>query len=237
MVVFVRLLGGLGNQLFQYAAGLSLATHHGTELRLDTSFLEKDSKDRPFNLNHFCIDEEFASQDDIAMFPGARGDFPGKAMLFVQRKFKPYYRCSTFVERGSNFDPNLFKAPKDVYLVGYWQSEKYFSGVRDILLKKLALKEEMSQESQEVAKKISQTRAISVHVRRGDYASNPKTNQFHGTCPPEYYENSARQVREKIPNSHFFVFSDEPDWVVRNLRIGDETTFVTSNVPARPPEG
>lgn len=233
MVVVVRLLGGLGNQLFQYAAGLSLAAHHRTELRLDTYFLETGRKDRPYNLDRFCIEEEFASQRDIARFPGARSDSLGSVRYLLQRTLRPYYRRPVFVERGFAFDPNFFRTSEDVYVVGYWQSEKYFSRIRDILLKKLALKEQMSGESQSVADTISQTHAVSVHVRRGDYASDPRTNQRHGTCPPEYYESCAKLAKERMPDPHFFVFSDEPDWAMQNLKLGDESTFVTSSGPSR----
>jgi hypothetical protein len=236
MVVIVRLTHGLGNQLFQYAAGLCLAVHHGTDLRLDITALKEVRKDQPFRLNSFCIDEKLASSEDIAAFPGAQGDLVGRARYTIERIFNPYYRCSTFIERGFTFDPNLFRSQKDVYLFGYWQSEKYFSGIRGTLLKKLELRGEMSLESQRIAKMISETRAISVHVRRGDYANNPATRKFHGTCSREYYENCASLIKERIPDACFFVFSDEPDWARQNLNIGDKITYITSNVPSRPHE-
>ena len=231
MTVIVRLRGGLGNQLFQYAAGMSLAIHHGTDLKLDKSFL--DTTKRPFwpyFLDRFDIHERFATKEEIAKIPGARDSvLATKFWAFVGRYDQSYYFYPTFVERSFSFDPNFFWTNKDVYLIGYWQSEKYFVSIADALRKEVTLKEPMPTASESMAEKIVQTESVSIHVRRGDYANHARTNRQHGLCSLDYYKRCVKSISERIHEPHFFVFSDEPDWVMKNLRTGAPTSFVIGN--------
>ncbi len=71
--------------------------------------------------------------------------------------------------------------------------------------------------------------AVSVHVRRGDYASNPETNRFHGTCSLEYYSDAFAVICDRVDNPTFFVFSDDPAWTRTNIRPPGKTVYVTHN--------
>ncbi len=89
--------------------------------------------------------------------------------------------------------------------------------------------EPLSGRNREAAEQIQTTNAISVHVRRGDYATNPATQAFHGILPAEYYRAAVREVSQAVRNPHFYVFSDDPDWCRHNLDLGHSTTFVDHN--------
>jgi hypothetical protein len=132
-------------------------------------------------------------------------------------------------EQGFPFDPAILKAPDNSYLVGYWQTEKYFNSVRPQLLRDFSFKAKPNAKNTATAKQITSTNAVSLHVRRGDYASDATTNQFHGLSPLEYYRRAIELVAGKVKAPHFFVFSDDPQWCKDNLATGHPTTYVTNN--------
>lgn len=83
--------------------------------------------------------------------------------------------------------------------------------------------------NEQVAQNILSVNAVSLHVRRGDYVSNLTINQFHGTCSLEYYNQAIAQIAKKVETPHFFVFSDDPEWVKSNLKIDYSITIVDHN--------
>ncbi len=87
----------------------------------------------------------------------------------------------------------------------------------------------MSAESEKIAKKIAKDISVSIHIRRGDYISDPKTNQYHGICSPEYYNNAVKYVSQKIHRAHFYIFSDDINWAANNFKIDFPMTFVGHN--------
>ena len=76
---------------------------------------------------------------------------------------------------------------------------------------------------------ISQTNSVSLHIRRGDYVSNQKTNQTHGTCDLDYYQRCITEIEKEVENPYFFVFSDEIEWVKENLKINHPAEYVDQN--------
>ncbi len=225
----MKLIGGLGNQLFQYAAARSLAKLHRTTLKLDITAFEH-YKLHKYSLNPFRIREEFASIEEIAKIKGSSASGLAKIALRMNRKFNPYYRESIFSETDLRpFDPRIVKTPKHVYLDGYWQSEKYFVDVQEIIRREFTVKCEPDPESRRIADKIAGTQSVNIHVRRGDYVSDARTNQVHGTCSLDYYKRCVNCIVGKVPSPHFFVFSDDPSWVAQNLRLEHPTTFVSHN--------
>jgi len=204
-MIIVRLIGGLGNQMFQYAAARRAAYVHSTTLKLDISAFNW-YKLRKYSLNHFNIIENIATADDIAQFKG---------QIIKQNFF--------------HFNPDILKVPKDVYLDGYWQSEKYFADIEDIIRKEFRTKYELYGKNKELASYIQNCTSVSLHIRRGDYVSDPQTNSVHGTCTLDYYQRCISKLLEKITDPHFFIFSDDPKWVIANLHLDYPTTFVIHN--------
>lgn len=228
-MIIVRLYGGLGNQLFQYAAGRRLSILHGTVLKLDVSWFAKYAL-RRYSLGPFRIAAEFATPEDIASVTGADRRGLTRRLHRLRRHLKPYYRQARFSEpRSGPFDPHFLKTPPNVYLDGYWQSEKYFQGIQDVIREEFSLIVNQDPKSRKVAERIAATESVSIHVRRGDYVSNPNTNRHHGTCEPEYYRRAIQLLMEKVAVPHAFIFSDEPDWAAENLALGCPATAVAHN--------
>jgi hypothetical protein len=125
------------------------------------------------------------------------------------------------------FDPRIVKyVSQNAYLEGYWQSEKYFAPIATLLRDEFKLKEPLSPACQGWVEKMKQTQSISLHVRRNDYVSNLHTNQYHGVCQPAYYDKAICHIRNQVPGTTLFVFSDEMDWARKNLRNYDPIEFI-----------
>lgn len=228
-MVIVNLIGGLGNQLFQYAAGRSLSIAHQTNLKLDISGFE-EYKLRTYGLDPFCVQEVFASPVEIANVTGSSKKGLSRFVFRARERLKPHFRRVVFSEPHFRpFNPDIFKTPTNVYLNGYWQSEKYFADIKDIIRREFTLKYEPDSYNREMIKRISSANSVSIHIRRGDYVSNPVTNRIHGTCTLDYYERCVSLISRKIDKPEFFVFSDDPDWAADNLRLDYPAVIVTHN--------
>jgi len=190
--MFVKLKGGLGNQMFQYAHGRSLE-FSGKKVIFDISFFEnnKAKRDiaRDFKLYNFNIDTrvKFVNKKNIYL------DFVNK----VKRKI------------GFSFEE-------------YFQGEKYFKNVEDLVRKEFTLKNEMGSDAKLLEEEIlNSNNSVSLHIRRGDYITDAKTNFYHGVCDLAYYERATKYLQEKFGNIKIFVFSDDINWVKENLHIED----------------
>jgi hypothetical protein len=209
-------MGGLGNQMFQYAAGRRLAIGHGTELVLDLSYLVNQPRGdvpRHFELDCFHIGGKRATEP----VDGGRR----------RRLLRPFERSNgfrRFRERGVQFQPAVLESPDNTLLVGYWQSERYFKDEEAQIRQDFAFAAPLSPEKSAVARTIGEN-AVSVHIRRGDYVSHD-ANKFHGLLPLEYYERAAAVITDKTKDPHFFVISDDPAWCRSHIKFPAATTFV-----------
>ena len=131
-MIITCLKGGIGNQLFQYAAGRALSAQHGVMLKLDISAFDNDPL-RVYALKDFSITAPIASPHDISVITGTKYLKFLRAALNAVEKRKPYYRRCIYNEQHFHFDKNFFNAPDKVYLSGYWQSELYFQNIFSIL--------------------------------------------------------------------------------------------------------
>jgi hypothetical protein len=227
-MVIIQLVGGLGNQMFQYAVARQLAYFRKTPLRLDISALHKDPL-RSYRLGYFNITGKIATEIEIARFKRlSRRRFARRLALFTQRLL-PEVKYSQITERSMYYDPEAFNTCGHLYLVGYWQSYKYFLNITGILHQEFTLKHNLSLESAEIASQIHQTNSISLHIRRGDYVNDPSTNQYHGVCSLMYYQEAVDKLIETVRQPHFFIFSDDIAWTQQNLRLNYPITFVTHN--------
>jgi hypothetical protein len=230
-MIIVKLFGGLGNQLFQYAAGRSLAAHHNISLKLDVRDIASN-RVRPYSLSPFKIVEDFASEEEIARIKGTDRSFLSRWCFSLAEKMKPYYSRSVFREPYLKpFDANVFKTPTAVYLDGYWQSERYFINIQDIIRREFTIKFEPNYENIKLAENICSTDSVSIHIRRGDYISKPETYRVHGTCELDYYARCMEIISKAVSKPHFFVFSDDYLWSTNNLKLIDRNvTHITHNI-------
>ena len=217
-LIISTLAGALGNQMFQYAAGRALALRHGTELRLDLGWLAPRSR-FVYELDVFALDVEL-----VWTYRHMR-----RARLRELFRLAPPVRQQDWKREGFTFDPGVLALPANARLAGYWQSEKYFADQADAIRADFAFTDPLDEQNADAAAQIAASIAVAVHVRRGDYVTDPGARDFLGTLPLDYYSSAAELVRRRAPDAHFFVFSDDPDWCRAHLRLGGPTTFVDHN--------
>lgn len=208
-IVTVAISGGLGNQMFQYAAARALALRSDAEVRLDLSFYRR-RRHRQFELDAFpIVAAEAARAGFWARIAGSRP--------------APRYR-----EPGPRFDPALLELVVPVVLEGYFQSARYFEGSAEAIRRELAPPAAEDSESLAIAQAMRDAGSTALHVRRGDYVSNTRANATHGTCSVDYY----RGAMERLPgDGPVFVFSDDIDWARVNLPDVRRLVFVGRSGP------
>jgi hypothetical protein len=221
-MVVTRLTGGLGNQMFQYAVARALALRNGTELKIDTHFYAQQHLHR-YELHVYPVSCSFVTDDELFRFGIRNAKKRRFYQSFVYRNWK------VVKERHFHFDPTIKLLNSPVYLAGYWQSERYFHEVGDILRTEFCPSDSLEPHTAQIAADIQAVNAVSVHVRRGDYVINERTNRLFGTCSLDYYRRAAEFVAERVDSPHFFVFSDEPQWARTHLRFEFPTTYVIGN--------
>jgi Glycosyl transferase family 11 len=269
-MIIVRLEGGLGNQMFEYAMGRRLAAKHLSLLKLDISWFETQQL-RQYKLEHFNICEKFVKPIEVDAIVGNYSiiewvslkisrklgikqsladvdtDREISAIIYGHRynllkwwlariKHKTglhssaidLYKQGKYIrQKYCHFDPSLLDASDNIYLDGFWQSEKYFVDIQDILRQEFTLKNPRTAIFEQIAAIIDDRHSVSLHIRRGDIANDPETNLLHGTCSLEYYERAIEYIVERIDLPHFFIFSDDLDWVKENLKLNFPSTNVS----------
>ncbi|MCK4738502.1 MAG: alpha-1,2-fucosyltransferase [Deltaproteobacteria bacterium] len=228
-MIITKLYGGLGNQLFQYATGRSLAERHGVELKMDISFFQKQSL-RGYALGAFNIAESFATKEECAPFlQFSKKERKKKNLLekfFKRKRVSPYYNKE---KKLFTFDPDILKSPDGSCLDGYWQTELYFKDYEQIIREEFTLKEKETGKNLELVKIMAEVESVSLHIRRGDYIGDEAAKKQIGFCGLDYYERAVRVIEEKVASPRFFIFSDDPEWVAENLKLSAETTSVNHN--------
>ncbi len=212
-MVIVRLIGGLGNQLFQYAYALSLA-EQGYEVKLDVSEFDTYTLHGGYSLGNYAERLEIATPIEIELV--SRVGILATAMRKLQgKKSKRVLKESNF-----SYDENMLSPEDKHYLVGYFQSDNYFSCIREMLLDTLSLKTSLSSYSATISSEIaSSSVSVSVHIRRGDYLSDKAAYNTHGVCSLDYYFAAIKFFEERYAEVDFYIFSDDIQWVKENLRV------------------
>src|SRR5271169_1652473 len=230
MTVYTSLIGGLGNQMFQYAAGRALALRRNSILRLDISGFGSYGLHQGFELQRvFACPAEIAGASEVDRLLGWQSPFLIRCLM-ARPGFAAFRREAFVVEPHLHYWTGIIKAPQDCYLVGYWQSEKYFQDMASIIREDFTFRTPMSSQNEQVAEKMRLGNTVSLHVRRGDYANNPKTKATHGLCSLEYYQAAIQYVSERVEQPHFFIFSDDMAWVKDNLKLDFPREYVEHNV-------
>ena len=233
--ILSRLWGGLGNQMFQYALAKKLSILNGNiPIKLDTTYFK--TYYRPYELEKLNIKASLATKEDI--FNLDNGSLNKKLGRLIEKI--PYIRVKDFIrrpfsnvytEKSLRFDSDVLKTKPSVYLKGYWNSYKYFEGIRRELLEDFSFKKEMNSDNKQIANLIlSADNSVSIHIRRGDYLTTKGARELY--CSPYedgFYDRAISFLENKFDNPEFFIFSDEPDWAKENLKISHKTTVVDLN--------
>lgn len=224
-MIIVKLMGGLGNQMFQYATARSLADIHKTELVLDASGYQsvpEGDTPREYELDCFPLRASLATPEQLSRIKTP--DYRPAIHDRLGRYFNNNGQIFTFGEPGKQYYENFTKLRNNTYLVGWWQNEKYFINSRGKLLAEFTPQPELSAITQTYMNKIkSSSDTVSVHVRRGDYVTNQNASKHHGLAPIEYYNASLELLTTKLNNPTFYVFSDDITWCKDNLKASNIT--------------
>ena len=217
-MIIVKIKGGLGNQIFQYAFARFLSIQKKAKVKIDNGInSNKQDTYREYGLKYFNITLELSSKNESLTTKYPLG--------IISKIIRGIQKISGIHNIGWN--KNILNS-KEKYLEGYWQSYKYLEPIRDILLKELTLKKTIETKYKNLLDQISNTDSVSIHVRRGDYANDPKTKSIHQTFGLEYYQKAIETVSEKISEPTFFIFSDDIEWVKQNLKIDFPTVYVSN---------
>jgi len=228
-MVISHVVGGLGNQMFQYAVARELELARGLPMRLDVSSYDDYHLHHGFELKRvFCCQPEIAVSDDVRKILGWRAA-PGMRRILASPSLSALRGKSFIVEPYFQYWPGIREVPDKVYLQGYWQSEKYFVDVTAVLRADFAFREKLSAINAEWAERISRCAAVSLHIRRGDYVSDSRTHAAHGVCSIDYYHAAVSHIADRVDSPVFFVFSDDIPWARANFDIDYPCHFIDHN--------
>ena len=203
---------GLGNQLFQYAAGRALADRLRTTLLLDaTHFLYL--ADRNLGLRKLRVRARLLPDWLAKLLTPAGGTAGWKTAL----KSLGAAGVRTLTDGEQGYDAERLAARRFCRLEGFWQSERYFAHLRPELTEELEPREALPTRVAEFAQRLAGEESVAVHVRRGDLASNPHYAATVGTLGPDYYREALERLQERLGHARVYLFSDDPAWCEQHV--------------------
>jgi len=230
---YVKLMGGLGNQMFQYACVRNLAIENNGIAYIDLSGITNKTHNI-YSLNYLNISDE-------VKIINSKKSIKGFICYLIFGIF-----CKFFGDNQnafnifSSFEKNLNKdgiycvpdgyiklekaSSKNNYLVGYFQSSKFFKENENLIKKELTVKVKNRDINKEIINKISTTNSVCIHIRRGDYIGH-----YLQVCNDKYYYDAIKLINKCIKDPNYFVFSDDIKWVKENMKFPNNTTFVDND--------
>jgi Glycosyl transferase family 11 len=228
-MVITNLIGGLGNQMFQYAVGRAVSLDRSTPFKVDISSFANYGLHQGFELQHiFNCAVEIASEEDVRSILGWQF-FPIIKRIVSRPNMIAFRRKAFVIEPHFHYWSEINSLPSNDYLVGYWQSEKYFADVATKIREDFTFKLPLNQLNSELAKQLSQKNAVSLHVRRGDYVNNKKNAVTYQFCSLDYYQAAILQIASQVESPYFYIFSDDIAWVKENLNIEFSHQYIDHN--------
>ncbi len=218
----VKIQGGLGNQMFQYAFAKSLE-QYGHDTYLDTSLYNNQITRGGINYTHngfelehlFNIEYRVATHSQITKL----ATLPTNIITRIKRKYLT--KKTHYIDKLFKYTSQVLSNTEDTYLEGYWQSEKYFLPIQDSIKKDFVFKQNLSPKSKEVAGNNKDKHTVSIHVRRGDYLNSG----IHDVCTKEYYNNAIAHCAKNEKIDEFLIFSNDIEWAKENLNF-NKTPFI-----------
>jgi hypothetical protein len=243
-LIIVRLKGGQGNQMFEYAIARALAVRNHDKVQLDLTFLLDRTPGltsifgyvvRDYDIDVFKLhDERFTALSRVALRFPVPILWGGLSQVITL--LKSWLGRQALLREMPNIAPaemlNSAPVSGDIYLDGYWQSGDYFESIAPEIRHEFALRNALSSEAETLAREISAGESVCVNVRRGDFVSLERSVKRHGFIGKEYYERGMELIKEKVgaevsKKIHIYIFSDEIDWCRENIKFpGTPTTYV-----------
>lgn len=224
--VVARIWGGIGNQLFTYAAARRLSLVNDAELVLDlvSGFASDRAYRRHYQLDHFNISCRKASAAEcLQPFPRLR-----RKIMLAYNRYRPFEQRSYVRQETIDFDPRLLhvKPRGVVYLEGYWQSEGYFKDIEKVIRADLQIKPPTDSVNLAVAAHIQRTLAVAVHVR---FFDKPSDSVKGNNAPDDYYREAVAYMERQVHGAHYFIFSDYPAAARAVIPLPDDRITCVSN--------
>lgn len=234
-------MGGLGNQMFQYAFGRRMSLIHNTELVLDQSLLIDKSQPhelvthRDFNLDVFNIQHTYrwATEEEIFNY---NGNPDASITKKVKRRFVNFVKPKRLIiQKYNEFNKELLLIKDDVCFVGRWQSELYFNEVNEQIRQDFKINSSLLSNVEYATSLIKNCNAVSLHVRRGDLITSALYSSSIGALTIDYYTKAITYIRTKVENPIFFIFSDDIEWCKENINVIEQTYYMDNTTAGQNP--
>lgn len=218
-MIITNLVGGLGNQMFQYACARALATELRLPLKVTLDMFGAYTFHNGPELERvFSLELNVAQPADLRRIIGALRVSPTVRRTLANKVLAPLRGPLFIAEPHYRYWNGLLdRARAGGYLQGYWQSERYFLKHAATIRSDFTFRQTPTGRNAGLARAILDSVSVSVHVRRGDYITNAKALSVHGTCVPEYYFKAIESLSQRVPQARLFAFSDDPQWVAEVL--------------------
>ena len=234
-MIIIRVMGGLGNQLQQYALYKKLEAV-GEDVRLDISWFSNMPEQQPgltsrkLELDYLeGIEYRAASEEEIRSVLGRLWEEPERFIRKLKRTVYPAGNPA-FME-SDMYHKNIFSY-RTKYLVGYWACEKYYADILGDLRRAIRFpkseNDTLQQKNEDMIKQMEQTDSVSLHIRRGDYLDDINKALFGNICKDTYYESAISYIKERFPNAKFYLFSDDIPYAREHYQ-GEEFQIVDWN--------
>ena len=217
-------MGGLGNQMAQYAFGKMVAIFTDMPLKFDTAYFRDKNKEHEYGLDKLSIKGiEFATFFDIIRVKSPIPKYIPQPSSYFTEKTLAY--DNSIVDKVNK----MIFLKESTYFDGYWLNERYFYMIRDTLIQSFMPTAQISEANKAIMTEIANTNSITIHIRRGNYVTKPNVSDFLGACDIVYYQRAIAYIEERIENPHYFIFSNDPAWAQENLKLKNPATLITNN--------
>jgi hypothetical protein len=224
-MAIVKISGGLGNQLFQYAFGKYLSDIYGYDVQyhIVTFANSKSFTNRDLEISNFNVDLPEISDAILLRY----SKLP-PYMWRLERKLIQLFPCLSDIKIVQKTPHELPPKIRDAYFDGFWQLYQYPEKVRSHLQEKIKLSKEQETKFKDIIKEIQTSASTSIHIRRGDYMNITANKKIFEVCNVSYYQNAIKTIEIQYPNSVFFIFTEDMDWAKKNF-IGNKFIFIEGN--------
>lgn len=233
-MIIAKLMGGHSNQLFQYAFGRQIAKKHNTELYLDLSwFNEIDQGDtrRHYELDVYPLRAKIIDASSLDIVHSESATLKDKLL----KKSGRDKRIWTFTQSGNSFNKSYLKAPDNSMLIGYWQSEKFFPDIIKQIRKEVEPLSHPTPENKKLIELMKKSESVWIHVRRGDYVTNPNAKKFHGVKDKKYFTSAFNKLESLVAKDsrkhiQVFICSNDINWCKKNLKFEYPTHYFSNKL-------
>ncbi len=226
-MIIAKIIGGLGNQMFQLAFAEVMRQIHQTNLYLDISDYVY-YPDRQYDMDCFETNFTFVKPAQLRRFREAAGRRQKIEKWISQMRNGQGQILKEKEEHQFRFNAKILKKyTKDLYVIGYWQSYRYFIDYQEDIRKIFTFRQPLNARNQAVLHQIGdEFQTVALHVRRGDYVQDKTVNQVHGVCSMAYYQKAIEVIHQKIANPYFIIFSDDITWCKSAIKTGFSQLFI-----------